>query len=455
MHTRLRNPHPIARRMRAVPLTLLCLLLAACGSVPATQGSPIGTSTPTPNPKGEGTTIGVPADATPVPPPYAFPATWRKAPGLPRLSTVFPAVYAFAPSDRNTGYVCAGTANSLYETHDGGATWQMQTISAFTDCSGVFVDAHNARDVFVENWPPDTGTSGAALWRSQDGGASWHKLGAVTGTGFRLAWDQIAVVGSRLIGNVEVDQEGSLNDTVYYSDNGGATWHPFAQSIAKQGYMVSGFAILDSTILLDTTQPNGAAGLSLRSAKRAQRPHHTSTHHSSGTGGTIWWRSTDGGATWSQELLPTAARAQWTTFTVTPGIGNHGAYAMLSASKDLDTSGTTQIDDTSIWWSADDGATWKLLPDLRGAESGFVTGGLVAALAPDGSVFEQAQHTPGAAPGDAGIFRLSPSDASPTWQPIVAGGTQTFQANETAAGLHLWSIGDNQSDTYLQEADVR
>jgi hypothetical protein len=51
----------------------------------------------------------------------------------------------------------------------------------------------------------------------------------------------------------------------------------------------------------------------------------------------------------------------------------------------------------------------------------------------------------------------SPTRAPPVgagWQPLVAGGVQTFEASETATGTRLWGIGVYEPDSYLKYVDL-
>lgn len=398
----------VTARWGFVPLLgLLCLALTACGA-PAHAQTTL-TPTATTNTKGAGQTSG---GATPGIPPYTFPATWRNAPGLPNLQTANPATYAFAPSDGRIGYVCDSVKGHLYVTHDGGDTWRKWSISAFSGCASVFVDAHDASDLFVETRMT---ISPGSLWRSRDGGVSWVRLGAITGTNLALGWSQIAVVGSRLIGQVFVNQQGRLQNDLFASDDGGMTWRPFAQSLEQQDNALSGFAVINSAIYII---------------------------------GAKFWRSLDGGATWSQIRVPGES------LLATPAYGGKGGYLLAMTTSLVSSSNQTPLYDTTAWWSGDSGATWKQLPDLRGAEGGYLIGGEPVALAPDGSVIGTGQHALGDAPNDAGVFRIQPSVPASTWQPVAPSGTQVYAASETPAGVRLWSIGENVFNSYLKYVDA-
>lgn len=436
----------VSARWGALPiLAALTLTLSACGGTASARTSPTATPFATPA-KGAG---GDTPTTTAAPLPYTFPVAWRDAPGLPLVDDPAATAYAFAPSNALTGYACVGKVGALYVTRDGGDTWQARRISAFAGCGDLFVDAHDASDLFTQT--PTAATTngipnGVDLWRSRDGGATWTKLGAAPSNGLRLIWGAVAVFGSRLIGQVYVNQEGFIQNSLYASADGGATWRPFAQSVANQGYTVSSFTIINSAIYIESTKGTSPGGMQQRLSPGA----HPLAAPLSGQPpvSPTWWRSLDGGATWRQVTLPGAS------LQATLAVGGQRTYALSVTGKDVAPAGQPTIYDAVIWWSADGGATWKKLPDMTGLERGFVIGGSPVALAPDGSVYAKAQHDPQGSGDDAGVFRIQPGDAVPTWQPLAPGGTQAFAANATPAGLRLWSIGVVESDSYLKYLNV-
>ncbi len=421
---------------------MLCgclMLLAACGGQGhASAENASATITATTNPKYSSTPALIPTPTLTPRPPYAFPGAWRNTPGS--LLLAGPNTYAFAPSNQQVGYACAGatsTSAKLDVTRDDGASWQVSQGQP-GGCGSVFIDAQDANDVFVPQ-----GSSPDQLWRSRDSGATWQALGGIPSvdTG-PLGWADVAVIGSRLIASVAITGENSIQNPLLYSDDGGATWQQLAQSVANQppGYtLTSQFAVVSSTISISGYQGTGTGGLSKLSG--------------SPPGSADYWQSTDGGNTWSP-VWKTAPIGTFPIFTRSATGSNY--YAISTVTTQIG-SGEGSIEDTTVQWSANGGASWENLPDLRGAENGYVVGGAPdssqIALAPDGTVFLAAQHTPNGG-DDAGIFFINPNDPNPAWRPLVSGRVQWWQATVTSGGLRLWGIGSYGGDTYLKYVDV-
>lgn len=435
-------------------LSLLALTLAACGASSSAKSSA---------PSARATTGATPTRPPNGAAPYTLPAQWTNANGLPELATAFPASYAFAPSDSAVGYACSPQPGLLYTTHDSGSSWRGAPTNAFAACSGVFVDAGDASDVFVESVTPPangTGVERTDLWRSHDGGATWSQLGAIPPTDLSVSWAQVAVVGSRLIGQAQVDQEGRLDNSLYVSDDGGMTWSHFAGAVANQGYALSSFTAIGSAIVVTAEQEGGTAGMSapLRPATGgAHRATSTAATHTldaplSGQplSGPTFWRSLDAGATWSKLATPDGTQG-----LAAPAEAGEG-YALAVTPHNVNVSGqSTPLFDVTLSWSADGGTTWRPLPDLTGFGGGYVIGsGANVAIAPDGAVFLAAQHAAQSRGDDAGVFVIQPRAATPAWRPLVAGGTQVWQAITTPTGARLFSIGSNESDTHLKYVDV-
>jgi hypothetical protein len=318
----------------------------------------------------------------------------------------------------------------------------------------------DSRDVFVAEPVPYPGNPSQGedqLWRSRDGGASWQKLGMVQGVKEPLGWSNLAMVDGRLIGSVQINGEGNVQNPLYVSDDGGLTWQPLANSVARQGYSFSEFAATDSIIFISGIQGVGSAGL--RSGEPPERDPLSTPWHllplrrfSGNPQPTLYWRSVDGGVSWSRITLPGGL-----PLLVRSSAGS-GYYGLSSASQQTGDVNGSPIYDTTYWWSAGIGsgtASWTRLPALSGIEHGYViAGSSIAALAPDGTVFVAAQHDVESYGDDAGVFLLHPGIPSGTWQPVVAGRVQYWQAVVISPGLRLWGVGAFESDQGLEYVDI-
>jgi len=411
----------------------LCLALAACatpGGVARTSASKTAGGAPTSPPTS--TTV-TPTD---------FSAMWHTAPGPLVVNTVTqPALsgaasligasgYGFALSNPQIGYACVGVGASttLYATRDGGLSWSKLIPPPFTSCNDVFVDTQDASDVFAtQEDRSDPSVFRELLWRSRDAGATWRRVG-LPPVQYGALIDQVAVVGSRLFISASPAGMAKPANTLYASDDDGATWRPLAQTIVNEGYLPLHFTTLGATLYISGVHAQG----------------HDNT--------TYFWRSTDTGNSWTLVTFPGLLPV------FVPAASGSGYYA-LSVEEDENASFTAHATITTFWWSADGGATWRKLPALAGVENGYVAGGgRVIALAPDGSVFSQAEHSvPNSEANAFGIYRIQPNAAAPTWQPFAATGLQQYgaswwQAVQTSAGVRLWGVENdpNGQQSYLE-----
>ncbi|MGH2503007.1 MAG: hypothetical protein ACRDID_10870, partial [Ktedonobacterales bacterium] len=245
----------------------------------------------------------------------------------------------------------------------------------------------------------------------------------------------------------------------FSSSDGGMTWKPFAQGVANQGYTIGGgFTLIGSAIYIGTTRGTNPGGQEpqLWADRGGARPNlRLLAEPLSGQPvSQVFWRSLDGGATWSQVTLPSANLNGVTVYGM--NLYATGQYALAVAEADISSDNQNSLYDAQIWWSADSGATWKRLPDMRGLENGYVIAGGESgvALAPDGSVIATAQHATQSYGDDAGIFRIQPGAASPAWTPLAAGRVQDWQISQTATGLRLWGVGSFESDTHLKYVNL-
>jgi hypothetical protein len=347
------------------------------------------------------------------------------------------------------------SAQWLYRSDDGGLTWRSlggittpTVATPATFACGVYVDARDDRDVLVELvlWanasgspaPPESET----LWRSHDGGATWLQLSMPQ---FFRGWTNIIVAGSRLIGlgtdanqavpfcstNPNAPAPHQVNDLVA-SDDGGRSWSPIGQSLINQGLSIADVSSESGGQLL---QNNGDA-IVVHTFCAAQQSSGTFVTEEAD------WISHDGGATWAK--ISTGGGTDITSFTFTPAKtgGTYGVAIDLGSGAD-----TTTL--PIIRYSADSGSSWKTLPSLSKIPGSQEAGGLqvrwVIAL-PDGTAL--ASFDVGGSPGEplsSVVYAVDPQSAHPTWKQFAARPTGDYRpANwplaRTAQGEVLWGF---------------
>lgn len=127
-------------------------------------------------------------------------------------------VWALATHPARPGEVLAGTDSGVYRWQEGERRWTHLPSPFDADCTWALARHPADPDVIV------AGTHPAALWRSDDGGASWRRLGAA------LA-DRCIFVGRPRVTQVLFDPgdpdtlwAGVEIDAVHRSRDGGKTW---------------------------------------------------------------------------------------------------------------------------------------------------------------------------------------------------------------------------------------
>ncbi len=405
-------------------LLVVAALLAACGA----QGNAAkmtATATAQPAATATATHQGPP----PLVLPYTFPAAWRAPQNGPTHVGTLGVGFAFAASDPQTGYACSAGPSPLSVTHDGGHTWQPAAgalpASSSYACGTVFVDAHDANDVFVTHGVPASDNpqmTTSQLLRSRDGGATWHALSQITYQGWTLGYESVAVVGSRLVVGAAVDGEGNLLDALYTSDDGGTSWQRGAQSLLNQGLQVGLPAVAGDSIFVPTNTPCTACAPNPVSAGA---PY--AMPFPSGGQDTTYYRSTDAGNTWTQVSIPGYLGA------ITRSADGSRYYCTASVY-------TSSYDQPTYYLSRDTCQTWNPVPALQGAEHGFVTAAGGIWPLPDGSLIADGMHNPqdGTHDPDCGLFHLGAG--SSTWTPLAPNDAYPSQAMETSSGIRLWGV---------------
>ena len=333
----------------------------------------------------------------------------------------------FALSNPSIAYLCAtdgatsamGPLPRIYKSVDGAQTWSLlasaptlqpiaDQVPTLAECA-VFVDGHNPQDVFFQQTqfePVGAGFAIArALYRSQDGGATWSQLTELDKTNGFAA---LAVFGSRLVAqpilsvygasqcgpNPGMPRPSSLIDA---SDDGGQSWQPIGQSIVAAGYTPRAMAVAGVALFATADKiPSGSC----------QSPDSSAL-----------WRSNDGGATWTPTAL-TESGIQSVSFTArADGAGYYG----LALAPSLDGASMRAI------FSSDTGATWTPLPQLPASStptptfSGAVTASGDTLIAVD----------------DGGtVYRCHASATTPRWTPFAKGMSGQWQS----IGTTVWAL---------------
>jgi hypothetical protein len=428
-------------RTSLAALTLLALLLAACGAETTTSGLR-GAATPHAS-----ATAGTTANATPGAQPYTFPTAWQAAAGAPTQVSLINGM-TFAPSQPLTGYACdneppAGTptggsdyAAAIYITHDGGQTWTGLNGARFTQQPGnctVFVNPTDANDVLVNGGVASVNQPQPSIWRSQDGGTTWHQLTAPTVPGWpSIGVQKMTVLGARLVVSVYINGEGQLANDLYASDDGGTTWHQFAASLPAN---VEDFVTLGGAIIVQTIPP--VAGSAQRSAPSttahagASRTLAATAPRSSGGPAPVFYRSDDGGNTWAMVTIPGGLPIFTQAAT-----GNNFYGVSIVPPK-------FQFTFATAYWTQDSGAHWRALPTLEGVASNWIDPnslGIGLTVGPDGTVFTDTQHGGINGDSDSGTFMLHPADSTPAWQPLAPDAPYSMAAVPVNGSVRLVNV---------------
>ncbi len=175
---------------------------------------------------------------------------------------------ALHPQNSNTVFVAvpghlwnAHPDRGLYRSTDGGKTWDKALyIDENTGCADVLINPQNPNIMYAAMWQfrrkPysfESGGKGSGLYKSTDGGKTWHKItaGLPEGDLGRIALALAPSSPANMFAIIEAEKTG-----LYISDNGGDTWKP--QSATSN---VTARPFYFSTLVVDPTD-----------AKRVYRP---------------------------------------------------------------------------------------------------------------------------------------------------------------------------------------
>jgi photosystem II stability/assembly factor-like uncharacterized protein len=237
-------------------------------------------------------------------------------------SQIYGSIGALALDTANSGTVYAGTSYGVVKTIDGGASWanishgirgiNVESVTVDPQNSGTLYAIDNANRISKttdggKNWtplqgfPPALPFSGpvtvdsrdsntlytvtySGLWKSVDGGASWNETGAASlaaagalGTTGGSASDRQNPGTLYLLAGIKASGQGCCAIGVFESTDGAASW---AMKGSLQGNSVT-------LLVMD--------------------PQNSSTLYGAGTYRSTISKSTDGGVTWNDSLLPPEA----------------------------------------------------------------------------------------------------------------------------------------------------
>ncbi len=142
------------------------------------------------------------------------------------------------PQNPNVVYVAAlghqfaaNPERGVYKSTDGGVTWkQVLTRGPKAGAIDIVMDPHNANVLYAAFWEVyrtpyslESGGPGSGIWKSTDGGETWHDLtranGLPRGTLGKIGITVSGADSDRVWAIVEAEDGG-----VYRSDNGGTSW---------------------------------------------------------------------------------------------------------------------------------------------------------------------------------------------------------------------------------------
>ena len=236
-----------------------------------------------------------------------------------RLTTFSEPVYSMAidPSDPSVMYVLGKEA--VWKTADGGAGWTRGVFASswYGEDGEIAVHPLDPQLVFATGYQlyeaPVSGASGAAFFKSVDGGESWSSLcldrDHARGQGLGLAVNPLDA-GEIFIAGYETDSN-IRSGRLYKSGDGGTTWTDLAGSweFAAEDVLVD--PVQPATVLVATPwcllrSTDGAlTWTSLLGGKifhtLTADPLSPNTFYAGGDN--VLWRSVDGGVNWTDIQL--------------------------------------------------------------------------------------------------------------------------------------------------------
>jgi photosystem II stability/assembly factor-like uncharacterized protein len=195
------------------------------------------------------------------------------------------------PTDSNRVYLAAtgklfGTnpERGVYRSLDAGASWErVHALTDSTSCIDLAIDPQNPQRLYAAMWERVRGLTyrrsggpSSGIWRSEDGGDSWHELTSGLPGGSDVGRIGISVCAGQpeVIYAIYADASAYF-DGVYKSTNGGDSWSAVNDGALSNIYSSYGWWF--GNIRVDPADPDHVIALGLPA-----------------------YRSTNGGASWSE-----------------------------------------------------------------------------------------------------------------------------------------------------------
>jgi photosystem II stability/assembly factor-like uncharacterized protein len=191
------------------------------------------------------------------------------------------------PNQPNLFYFGA-TGGGVWKTLDGGRTWDNISDGFFGGSIGaITVSKSDPNVIYVgggEQTVRGNVSSGYGIWKSVDAGKTWRESGLKTSRHIpRIAIDPTNhnIVYAAVLGNI---YKPTPDRGVYKSTDGGKTWRKTLFANSQAGAV---------DLIIDPTNPR----ILYASTWRIQRTPYSL---SSGGEGSVLWKSTDRGETWTE-----------------------------------------------------------------------------------------------------------------------------------------------------------